>query len=470
LKPNVLFLACEQLYARHLSCYGYPLPTSPSIDKLAQQGMRFENCFVHCPKCAPSRASVVTGRYPAGGGYMKLGAKPGAEAPNLVQAFRAQGYHTSLFRKNHQMSEVGLAAAYDAYHPAEQANPRTDEQFTEPGSHPLFQALYRGEDRVRPHETVDGATAEMLKARLREPRDQPFFMWMSFWQSHPAYKCTPEFFRKFNRSDVPLPPRDDDPNKPPWMGELRRRWGFDDLNEANWRELIATYAGMIAELDHTIAGILDTLEATGQADNTIVVLWADHGEFAGAHQLVEKYDTLMYDCLMHVPLIVRGPGVAAGAVSEAMIESVDLLPTVAELCGVELPGEIHGRSFERCLRNANAAHRDDVIAQAGYDRRTRSKLQPIPENNPYHPKVQTAVSTPESMSPTMMLRTERWKLIYRRDGVNELYDLETDPHELTNRYGQPEVDDTQRWMERRLLDRCLDAWPPVSSQFDVHAF
>jgi len=464
MKPNVIILACEQLYARHLGCYGYPLPTSPNLDAFAQRGVRFDRCFAHCPKCTPSRASVVTGQYPATNGYMKLSSKPGLDPPNLIKAFRDQGYYTYLFRKNHQIDDKLMNEVYDEYHPAQSANPRTDEQYTQPGSHPLYRMLYRGEDRVDLTETLDGATARIMKERIAREHDQPYLMWMSFWQTHPAYKCTPEYFRKFDRSEVPLPPHDDDPRKPDWLRELRRNWGADQIGETEWREYVATYAGMVAELDEQIGRIMKAVEQSGQADNTIIALWADHGDFVGAHQLVEKYDTAMYDCLTHVPLILCGPGMPRGAVRDTLIESVDLLPTIADYCGVTLPTEIHGRSCRAAIDSPDVEHRDSVIAQGGYHHHTRHHLDcNIADTNPYAPKVRTLAEHPDSMCQTIMLRTTGWKLIRRAVGPDELYDLQSDPDELRNRYGDDDVQPIQRELEHMLLDRCLDAWPPVSS-------
>jgi choline-sulfatase len=228
---------------------------------------------------------------------------------------------------------------------------------------------------------------------------------------------------------------------------------------------------MIRELNNDVRLILDALEASGQADDTIVVLWADHGEFAGDHQMATKYDTTLYDSLLHVPLIMRGPGVPEGQVRNTMVESVDILPTVADLCGVDIPRDIHGRSLRPCMENAGVEHRSSVLAQGGYDARTLAHgVWPGDAEGPYYAKNKTAHEFPESMCRTAMVRTQDWKLIHRQEGPNELYDLQDDPHELCNLYGMSDLREVQQRMQELLLDRCVEAWQPVSPEGDHEPF
>jgi len=469
--PNVLFLVPEQLYADRLGCYGYPLDTSPNMDSFAREGVRFENCFSQTAKCIPSRVGTLSGRYASTGGYMKMATKLKGNDPNIVRCFREAGYRTFLFRKNHQVDESILAQTYDEFLPGNQMGAKASAQYAQPGSHPLWKALYRGENQVRTEDSMDARVVRRVADKIRECGEQPFFMWVSFWLAHPAFTCTQPYFSMFPRDEVPLPPRDEDPAKPKWLGELRKSWGLEGLAEEHWRELVATYAGMIRELDAHIAFLLNALREAGREEDTLVVIWADHGEFGGEHQMATKYDTALYDCLLKVPLIMRGPGLPAAQVRTTLVEAVDILPTVAEICDVEIPKCIHGESFLPCIHDSGRQHRDSVFAQAGYDGKTLRRGLPAGDKNAlYYPKNRVAAGHPESMCRTAMARTKEWKLIHRVEGRDELYDLKNDPHELHNLFGDPQVKSEQESLTRLLLDRCIEAWTPVPETAPADAF
>jgi len=219
-----------------------------------------------------------------------------------------------------------------------------------------------------------------------------------------------------------------------------------------------------------VGQLLESLAQRGLLENTIIIFVADHGDFAGQFQLVEKWDCLFQDCLLQTPLILAAPWLDfQGQQVDSLVEMVDLAPTLYELCDVEPPPGLVGRSLLPVIRERDQSFRDSVYAEGGRERELLEMKNPYlySQGRPmaYAAKYKVFFDNPLTLARSAMVRTKRYKLVYRLNGIAEIYDLEKDPGELHNVYNHPDYLEVRENMMRLLVERLLEAQPknpPVS--------
>lgn len=416
-KWNLLIITNDQHRADCLGCYGNPVIRTPNTDRLASQGVRFGNHFVHAPQCVPSRVSLHTGRYPhvhrvPTNSYVL----PDSE-DTLAKVLNAAGYSTAC------VGEMPFAPQpyTGGFQKVLASNPEYNRYLSARGlKHPAEQGPFQAAP-VPWTDDVDETAFFASHARdfIKANRDTPFFLHVNFRRPHHPFNPPAPFDRMYLGAQ--FPPSHVRPgemaNKPaPQRAALEKSVGFDlrTMTAADLDRVKAYYYGMISENDKYIGTILDELKASGQEDRTVVVFNADHGEMLGDHGLLFK-GSYMYDGVVHVPLIIRAPGkLPAGAVRDDLCEEVDVMPTLLRLLGIPAPLGVQGQS---------------LLA-------ARQK---------------TAVF---SEFPTIkMARTREWKLVhYTRAKYGELYHLSEDPHELVNLWDDPKHAGQRAEMEGLLFD------------------
>jgi len=237
-----------------------------------------------------------------------------------------------------------------------------------------------------------------------------------------------------------------------------------DVPEAMLREMQAVYYGMVSRVDDQMGRILAALDRSGERENTLILFWSDHGDYASQYGLPEKWDTSFADCLEHVPCILAGPGVPAGKETEELTDHSDLAPTLLELLGLEpLPG-MHGCSMTPLFEGkpireavfADGGHEDEMLGRFNFhalrgDPHATRLLFGI-EVRPGAGKQATYQNYQDTMARAMMVRTKKWKLVVRLRGGNELYDMENDRWELKNLYGRGEYDNVAMDLQGKLLE------------------
>jgi arylsulfatase A-like enzyme len=236
--------------------------------------------------------------------------------------------------------------------------------------------------------------------------------------------------------------------KPNVQRYYNQHWGFDTLPWETWQCIIAAYWGYVSLIDEQVGRLLDALERNGFADDTVVIFTSDHGGFAGNHRLADK-GPAMYDDIYRIPLIVRDPQAAErGNVSQAMVSLIAIMPTVLDIAGADIPGDLDAVSFLPLLRDPSATGRDWITAEFhGH-------------HFPY---------------PQRMIRTRRYKLVISPADKNELYDLTADPYELNNLYDHPGYTSMQQELTGRLYRHLVAAgdnfhhWMPTMYTFDAEA-
>jgi choline-sulfatase len=436
--PNVLFIAIDDQNDWIGAFGGHPMAKTPNIDRLAARGTALLNAHCQSPLCNPSRTSLMLGLRPTTTGIYGLApwfrtVPEWKDRVTLPQHFAANGYRTYAAgkiyhggtgspgaRRPGKGKEKAAASAVTAadgpkeFHvtgPSPGVGIRPEKKLigeTPMANSPLMDwGVFPHRDEDKGDYQVASWAIEQIKAA---PKDQPFFLAAGFFLPHVPCYATQKWFDLYPDDDSVLPKiktddRDDTPRFS-WylhwnLPEPRLKW----VRENNqWRNLVRSYLACTSFVDAQIGRVLDALEEAGVADNTIIVLWSDHGWHLGEKGITGK-NTLWEDGT-RVPLIFAGPGVTRGGRSTQPAELLDIYPTLLELCGLPARTDLEGVSLLPQLRNANA-------------RRERPAITSHNQGN-------------------HGIRSERWRYIRYADGSEELYDLQNDPHEWTNLAGRSE--------------------------------
>jgi arylsulfatase A-like enzyme len=432
-RPNVLFIAIDDLNDWVGPLGGHPLVKTPHMDRLAARGTTFLNAHVQSPLCNPSRTSLMLSLRPTTTGVYGLAPwfrtlPEWQDRVTLPQHFKAHGYRTFTTGKIYHSGVGGpdkQAMEFDVWGPPGGVGARPEKKLIPPtpmGDHPLMDwgvFPHRDEDKQ------DFKVASWAVEQIRNmAKDQPFFLAAGFFLPHVPCYATQKWFDLYPDDDSVLPPvkiddREDTPRFS-WYGhwnlpEPRLRW----VRENNqWRNLVRSYLACTSFVDAQVGRILDALEASGLADNTVVVLWGDHGYHLGEKNITGK--NTLWERSTRVPLIFAGPGVKDGQRCTRPAELLDMYPTLVELCGLTERTDLEGASLVPQLQDVTA-------------RRERPAITSHNQGN-------------------HGIRSERWRYIRYADGSEELYDHQTDPHEWTNLAGDTRhaaiLKEHRRWLPK----------------------
>jgi choline-sulfatase len=497
-KPlNVIILCTDEMRGDCLAANGRnPDIRTPHMDALAARGVNFSRHFTTFPKCTPARISLMTGRYCHTDGYRTISQHLPHGTPDLLSVLRARGYQAALFGKNHCWEHL-LEATHD---PPELAPGQSGLAADCHSWTPPFRARYhqrRAEAQAAPKPPggptcledglgfvsnhmlhwADEVYAEQAIEYLTRVRDRsrPFFLQVNIEAPHPKYAVEEPYFSMYDRDAIQPWPAGLPRNAPLPLAKQRE---IRTAPESTLRAIQTTYMGMVTKVDALMGRIVAAIEAERLFEDSIVLLWSDHGDFAGQYGLPEKWDTVFSDCLLHVPFALVAPGLPRGTTVEALTDHTDIAPTLCEVLGIPpLPG-MHGRSLLPVLGGApsrdavfaDGGHEDDMLRRFSfYDGRDRP--EPTESGLPTvgGGKQETYRLHPDTMARAKMVRTARHKMVVRLRGGNELYDLSADPWEMDNRWGAPAVADVTRDLQQKLLEWCLETDTDRPYQKDVGA-
>ncbi len=377
-RPNVLFIAVDDLRPE-LYCYGKRHIHSPHIDRLADAGVLFERAYCMVPTCGASRASLLTGIRPARKRFVNWLAWAEKDAPGATTfntQFRTNGYTTiSLGKVFHHPEDNAAGWSEPAW------RPKNVPWYRRPENHELHARLQQqGKGKRGPawesadvpdDAYADGVLAQRAIAELRrlKGKEAPFFLAVGFFKPHLPFVAPKKYWDMYDRDAIQLPdnyfvPKDAPQESIHASGELRAYAGIPakgPVSDETARSLIHGYYACVSYTDAQIGKLLAELDRLELADNTIVVLWGDHGWNLGEHTLWCKHSC--YETSMQIPLIVRAPGIKGGQRRSALIESIDLYPTLCELAALPLPAHLQGRSFAALLSNPDAPWKSAVVGR-----------------------------------------------------------------------------------------------------------
>ena len=412
-KPNVLFIAIDDQNDWIGAFGGHPLAKTPNIDKLAQRGTAFLNAHIQSPLCNPCRTSLLLGLRATTTGIYGLSpwfrnVEAWKDRVTLPQHFKAHGYKTLTTGKIYHGNAGGpkeRTKEFDVWGPAGGLCAKPPKKLVQPtpmGNHPLIDwGCFPHKDEDKGDYQVASWAVEQLKTL---PKDQPFFLAAGFFLPHVPCYATQKWFDLYPDDDSVLPPvKDDDRDDTPhfswylhwYLPEVRLKW----LKENNqWRNLVRSYLACTSFVDSQVGRIIEALDDAGLADNTVIVLWGDHGWHLGEKGITGK--NTLWERSTRVPLLFAGPGVTKGGRCRRPAELLDIYPTLTELCGLTPRTDLEGMSLVPQLRSDTAP-------------RTRPAITSHNQGN-------------------HSVRSERWRYIHYADGTEELYDHQRDPNEWTN--------------------------------------
>lgn len=466
-RPNIVMFVPDQLRADALGCFANAAASTPNIDALASRGTRFVQAFGQHPMCSPSRTSFLTGWYPHVHGNRTLTQLLPDGTPNALGRLKASGYH---------VAHVGIRG--DTFAPGVTRKNTSRFGFTvvpETGpsespfgpEHPLGRAFYVGrrDDRV----DMDEACIRTAEDWLAEGLPEPWLLYIPLLSPHPPFEVCDPWFSQHDRADMPLPiPAGS--GGPMFREILRERSGLDRLEESDWREIVATYYGMVSRTDHHLGRVLEAVDRAGAESSTAVLFFPDHGEYLGDFGLVEKWVSGVEPCLVRNPLVVATPDNSPRS-EGALVELVDIAPTLYELAEIEAGYEHQGRSLVPLLRGSGDSRRDAVFTEGGLSAwdAARSGGEPYP----YDIKHDTERDVPAAAGKVIAIRTHDWTYVHRVAEGPELYARTEDPAETRNLAqddGEDDgVDDGAKAVMTELRGRMLD-WLAETSDISGPSF
>jgi arylsulfatase A-like enzyme len=456
-KLNVLFIAIDDLRPE-LGCYGNAVVKTPNIDRLAQSGLRFNRAYCQFPLCNPSRASLLTGLRPETTEVLDLETFLRDKRPDVVtlpQLFKQNGYQSRSVGKifhitngNHDDAASWSAPGWQS--PADDAllavEPGSEaaRAWTPPRSQPSGSRANDFPTRapaVDDDKLIDGQIAATAVRVLGEIKDTPFFLGVGFHRPHMPWAAPRRYWDLYRRSDIPLAPNPELAEGAPSFasnnaGEVR---GYKNvpkkgpIPDERARNFIHAYYACASYVDAQIGRVLAELDRLGLRDRTIIVLWGDHGYQLGEHGTWNKRTT--WEVCTRVPLIITIPGQkTAGQSSQALVELVDLYPTLAELCSLTPPGDLEGLSLAPLLADPGLPWKDAAFS---------TYVKHVPS---------------WGRSLARAVRTDRYRLIEWQGAsaaapIYELYDHQSDPQENVNVAGRSEYATVVKELTERLHAR-----------------
>ena len=440
--PNILVIQADQMTAQVLSLYGNPLVKTPNIERIAASGTVFRNTYCNFPLCVPSRASMLAGRYANAIQVWDNATEMPASIPTVAHYLRAAGYHTVLCGKMHfigpdQMHGFNERIVTDIYPSNFAWTPDwiAGERYRPTGIN--MRAVVDSGVCVRSlqidyDDEVEHAGVQKLYDLARFNKDAPFLLWVSFTHPHSPYITTRQYWDLYAHDEI----------KPPTVPafalsemDTMSRWLHyahgGDLHEVTDAHILSArhaYYGMCTYIDDKVGRLLDTIEQLGLEDDTVVVFTSDHGEMLGERGMWFKQS--FYEWSATVPLVVKIPGVKSKSAVFELTSLVDLLPSLIDI--------------------ASGSGGNSVSPVTGLD---GNSLLPLMRDNTseWDNKITCEYTGEGVVAPCRMVRHGHLKFIHTHGSPDLLYDLETDPLELTNVAGNPKYAEIETQLRAQLL-------------------
>lgn len=443
-RPNVLFIAIDDLNDWIGCMGGHPNTLTPNIDALAKQGTLFTNAHCQAPLCGPSRASLMTGLRPSTTGiygqikddFIRQANEATRKNRFLFEYFHQSGYRTMAVGKlfhNHvpegTVDESGGREKGFGPKPPHRLNWDRKGTSTDWGPFP-----------DRDEQMPDFRSAQWAIERLHEKHDKPFFLAAGFLRPHVPWHVPQKWFDLHPLDGIQTPPYlpsdyDDLPEiairvaSVPMMPTTE--WA---IKNKKWKEVVQAYLACVSFVDHQVGKVLDALRASPYVDNTIIVLWSDHGYHLGEKNRFAKHS--LWERATRAPLIISGPHLNKGQSCSKPVGMIDLYPTLLELCGLPANPQNEGHSLLPLLKNPENDWPNAVVTTYG-------------RNN-------------------HAVRTEFYRYIHYENGAEELYDHRIDANEWTNLANRPEYRELKERL-KKLLPQVNAPWAPVS-RYDINDY
>ena len=410
-KPNVLLISIDDLNDWVGCMGGHPQAKTPNIDRVAKMGTLFNNAHCQSPVCNPSRASMMTGRYPHTSGVYFLSPDL-KEAPflknlkTMPEVFADHGYKTMAAGKIYHRGDKRF---FQEYLPTGGFGPRPPKKISQPHGHPLWDwGIFPDDDKVMP----DMKCAKWAVDQLGQKHDKPFFMGVGFYRPHVPMFATKKWFDMHPKDKIKLPAvsSDDLKDLSQYAIDLTNLEHVSPTHEwvtgaGQWEHAVQSYLASVTFADHCLGLVLDALEKSKYADNTIIALFSDHGFHLGEKERWAKRS--LWEDGTRVPVVVVAPGHKASQKTNRPAELLDIFPTLLELAGLPKDETQEGQSLVPLMKNPKREWKHPAITSFGLG--------------------------------NYSIRSTNYRFIQYFDGSRELYDLRDDPHEWKNLIENPEM-------------------------------
>lgn len=518
--PNILWICTDQQRFDSLGCYGNEFVETPNIDRLAETGTQFNHAYCQSPICTPSRASFLTGRYPRTTRARQNGQVIPENEYLITKRLSEEGYNCGLSGKLHlapadptkegpnRQVEERIDDGYGVFHWSHASgrsmlgNEYQSDWLQERGES-YREVPFEGSEHVlrstsaEHHQTtwcvekainfIEYNEGEYDHDELEGDPDEPWLFSVNMFDPHHPFNPPEEYLERHLDilEDIPLPnyvdgELDDKPlfqRDPPGASD-EDQFPFHEMDDEEHRLVRAAYWAMIDLIDDQVGRLVEALERTGQRENTIIIFMSDHGEMLGDHGFYLK-GPFFYEPAVRVPLIINWPEqIKAGQTSDALVELTDLAPTLLDAAGFDHHVGMQGDSLWPILTGEADPdhHRDDVYCEyyhALERPRFYDAMQKHDIDSDFHRWLETSDVKPEFheefhenenriLPYATMVRTDRYKLVHIHSlGTGELYDLEEDPNENNNLYGDPDYRSVQLDMFERLSNRMAQTIDPL---------
>jgi arylsulfatase A-like enzyme len=439
-QPNILMIVTDQQRRDTIGAYASQVAKTPTLDRLAEEGMTFDYAFTPCGLCSPTRSSLLTGVYPhthevlTNVSLHPVRTQLEPESDILASGLRRAGYRLGYVGKWH-VNAYKDPTAFGF------------EQYVSLGDYAVFRKQLgipfppESHNYLEPAAGVDSIAVEHCRAafltdntirmldEFSRDEDHPFFIRLDFHGPHPPMVIPEPYASMYDPASIPPHPNFEDPlsGKPAVQRIKRQHWGTESMTWEDWRPILARYYGEVSLIDAQIARVLEKLKQTGEQDNTITIFLTDHGDTMGAHKIWNK-DYTMYDEIHRVPFIVRWPGITQpGSRCDTYVHHcLDLAPTLLEIAGVKPPDDLDGQTLVPLLKGQTQDRPREAFC----------------EFHGCHMGLYTA----------RMLQTDRFKYIFHTNDIDELYDHEIDPFELKNVADDPSYTSDLRDLKHRMVE------------------
>ncbi|WP_423799788.1 sulfatase-like hydrolase/transferase [Neobacillus sp. SAB-20_R2A] len=422
-KPNIVFILSDDQGAWAMGCAGNTEIKTPNLDRLATNGIRFENFFCTSPVCSPARASMLTGRIPSQHGVHDW-IREGNTKDNPIEYLENQLTYVDLLAKSNYT--CGISGKWHLGNSTLPQKGFTHWYVHESGGGPYYNApmIRNGERIIEPEYITDAITNDALQFIDKNSKsDQPFYLSVHYTAPHSPWvgHHPQEYLDLYSDCTFDSCPIEENH---PWM--IKNPPGYQHSREKN----LQGYYAAVSAMDMNIGRILDKLEQLGLSENTLVCFFGDNGMNMGHHGIWGKgngtFPQNMYDTSVKVPAILSQPGrIPLGKVNDSLLSGYDFMPTILEYVGIENPisNELPGKSFNYIIEDKEIEERESVVVFDEY-------------------------------GPVRMIRSKEWKYVHRYPyGPHELYDLVNDPDEKNNLIDVPQLNDIVSKMRER-----LDEW------------
>lgn len=443
-RPNILLITSDHTRTDNIAANGSPWMRTPNLDRLTREGTGFTRAFIVGIACSPSRASLFTGRYPRHHGVRSNGVKLPETEITLTHVLKNAGYYTGQFGKLHFWPHSG-ERNHRGYHPpygfdemhladepgcyddaygrwlwTQGAAAREAGRVAMPADRTGFDYYtFAGDERLTHASWAAGEAIDFIKRNAK----RAWFAHVGFYAPHPP--LNPPASQLLRYEGVEIPKRAWKPGELALMPQRYQKAAerLANISEQQWQDYRRHFFAMVSEVDRQVGRILEALQETGALEHTLLVFTSDHGDYLGDHGLNSK-SILVYDEVYNVPLIFWGEGIPQRGPVNALVELVDVMPTLLDLLKLPVPRSVKGRSMVATLKG-EAAGRESVYAE----------------------------------NPAMrMIRTAEAKYAYHPGGEEILFDLRSDPHEHRNLAKDPSAAQLLEKMRALMREKDFELW------------